>query len=80
VVLLGLAVAVLVEGTAGLGGRTTRGLGEIEVTGLDVDAPPEFPDWSTLPGAELHQRWWQWLAQVAPEGDWVSALSRTAEA
>jgi CRISPR/Cas system CSM-associated protein Csm3 (group 7 of RAMP superfamily) len=75
-VLLGLAVAALVEGTVGLGGGTTRGLGEIEVTGLDVDAPGWLPRWSGVPGAEPGQRWWQWLAQAAPDGGWVGALSR----
>jgi hypothetical protein len=80
VVLLGLAVAALVEGTVGLGGRMTRGLGEITVTALEVDAPgEEFPDWSATPGTDLTQRWWHWLAQVAPEGDWVSALSAERE-
>ncbi|MGH8920104.1 MAG: RAMP superfamily CRISPR-associated protein, partial [Actinomycetes bacterium] len=74
VVLLGLAVAALVDGTAGLGGGTTRGLGEIEVTSLDVDAPSGFPDWSATPGADLAQRWWHWLAEVAPAGGWVAAL------
>lgn len=74
VVLLGLAVAALVEGTAGLGGGTTRGLGEIDITSLDVHAPSGFPAWSAMPGADLAARWWHWLAEVAPERGWVAAL------
>jgi CRISPR/Cas system CSM-associated protein Csm3 (group 7 of RAMP superfamily) len=74
VVLLGLAVAALIEGTAGLGGGTTRGLGEIEVTSLDVDTTSGFPDWSATSGADLAGRWWQWLAETAPDGGWVAAL------
>ncbi|MGH4014478.1 MAG: RAMP superfamily CRISPR-associated protein [Pseudonocardiaceae bacterium] len=74
VVLLGLAVAALIEGTAGLGGRTTRGLGEITVTSLDVDAPHGLPGWSADPDADLATLWWRWLAEVAPDGGWVGAL------
>lgn len=75
VVLLGLAVAALIEGTAGLGGGTTRGLGELVVTSLDVDAPKNsLPDWSAVPDTGLAARWWSWLGQVAPDGGWVAAL------
>lgn len=74
VVLLGLAVAALIEGTTGLGGRTTRGLGEITITSLDVDVPPGLPAWPADPDTDLAARWWRWLAEVAPDGGWVDAL------
>lgn len=79
-VLLGTAVATLAEGDAGLGHGTTRGLGEIEITDIDVRVsgcpglPPWPPDSET--GSHPVGRWWAWLRHLDPAGGWVRALRK----
>ncbi len=59
-VLLGVAVADLLEGRSGLGRGSTRGLGEIEVRQVDVHGAAEA-------GLPEHRggEWWAWLREVA---------------
>jgi CRISPR/Cas system CSM-associated protein Csm3 (group 7 of RAMP superfamily) len=55
VVLLGLALGALVDGTVGLGHATTRGLGEVEVDAFHIDAPTdiEVPSTAYEPGGAM---------------------------
>ncbi|GAA0256618.1 hypothetical protein GCM10010492_66920 [Saccharothrix mutabilis subsp. mutabilis] len=55
-VLLGIAAAPLVEGTARLGRATTRGLGGIQPLGVTV---------AGLPGPAYTGDWWAWLRALA---------------
>ncbi|WP_041253764.1 RAMP superfamily CRISPR-associated protein [Frankia sp. EAN1pec] len=78
-VLLGCALGVLLDGDTGFGHGTTRGLGEVEVTGLRVRMPadgdlPGCPDLSGANPDELREMWWMWLDDLAPRQGWVPAL------
>ncbi len=67
VLMLGVAVGLLQDGSVGVGHGTTRGLGEIEVTGVRLIGGPacEVPDFT---GTD----WWEWLREAGrdfwPEG------------
>jgi CRISPR/Cas system CSM-associated protein Csm3 (group 7 of RAMP superfamily) len=67
VLLLGVAVGQLHDGGIGFGHGTTRGLGEIEVTGTQVTTPDGIPPYSG-------QGWWAWLREVADGGDLATVL------
>lgn len=67
VLMLGVAVGLLQDGWVGVGHGTTRGLGEIMVTGVQLIGGPAcgVPDFT---GTD----WWEWLREVGagfwPEG------------
>ena len=85
-VLLGCVIGMLLDGDVGFGHGTRRGLGEVEVTGLQVLLPsglglPEFPETAAdVDLDDLRELWWMWLADLAPEGGWVHALRPVADA
>jgi len=61
VLLLGVAVGLLRDGLAGVGHGTTRGLGEIEVTGIAVHGAVQ---WGVSPYPEGGD-WWAWLRDLS---------------
>jgi CRISPR/Cas system CSM-associated protein Csm3 (group 7 of RAMP superfamily) len=73
VLICGIAIGQLVDGTIGFGRGTTRGLGEVEVTRLKVSVPGDLPAYSR------DQTWWSWLREVAGEGDLPSVLGLARE-
>jgi len=71
VVLLGLAVAQLLDGQVGLGHGTTRGLGEIVIDRVEVRGADRLG----LPAYHTGDDWWAWLREVAGDADLVELVA-----